>query len=147
MTTFNEENGGFAPLQTAAINQQAQNSSFGLGGSINSGGFTPVTAGSSMAGGNFGLNAGGSQPGFFEVGGTAQMGLGALQTLGSLWNSFNQNKLAKKSLKLQTKAFNTNLANETQSYNTALEDRIRARHAVEGRDSSATDDYIKKHSL
>ena len=85
-------------------------------------------------------------PGFFQQGGMAQMGLGAISTLGGLWNSFQQSKIAKKSLQLQTKAFNTNLKNQTQTYNTELEDRIRTRYATEGRSDQA-DSYIEKNKL
>ncbi len=84
--------------------------------------------------------------GMFGKGGTASMVLGGLETLGTLWGAFQQNKLAKKSLKFQKKAFETNLANSTQVYNTALEDRIRARYATEGRPDEANQ-YIQRHSL
>ena len=87
------------------------------------------------------------KPGFFGQGGMAQIGLGAISTLGSLWNSFQQNKIAKKSLALQERTFETNLANQTQTYNTELEDRIRNRHKVERRDSSETEAYIEKNKL
>jgi hypothetical protein len=70
-------------------------------------------------------------------GGAASMVLGGLETLGTLWGAFQQNKLAKKSLKFQKQAFKTNLANSTKVYNTALEDRIRARYATEGRSEQA----------
>ncbi|MCA1807480.1 MAG: hypothetical protein LC687_06510 [Actinobacteria bacterium] len=87
------------------------------------------------------------KPGFFGQGGMAQVGLGAIQTLGSLWNSFQQNKIAKKSLNLQEKTFETNLANQTKSYNTELEDRIRTRYDSERRDPSEADSYIDKNKL
>ena len=87
------------------------------------------------------------KPGFFGQGGGAQIGLGAIQTLGSLWNSFQQNKIAKKSLALQERTFETNLANQTQTYNTELEDRIRTRYDSERRDSSEADSYIARNKL
>lgn len=79
-------------------------------------------------------------------GGAASMVLGGLETLGTLWGAFQQNKLAKQSLKFQKKAFKTNLANATQVYNTALEDRIRARYATEGRSEEA-DAKIRENRL
>lgn len=86
-------------------------------------------------------------PGFFSRYGPAQFTLGAIQTLGSLWNSFQQNKMAKESMKFQKEAFATNLANQEQSYNTALEDRINARYVTEGRSQAEADSYIQEHSL
>lgn len=86
-------------------------------------------------------------PGFFSQYGPAQFALGAIQTLGSLWNSFQQNKLAKESFKFQKEAYATNLANQEQNYNTALEDRINARYVTEGKSQAEADAYIKDHSL
>lgn len=88
-----------------------------------------------------------ASPGFFAPGGMGQFALGAIQTLGSLWNSFQQHKLAKQSFQFQKDAFNTNLQNQEQSYNTALEDRIRSRYVNEGRSQSEADAYLKDHSL
>jgi hypothetical protein len=73
--------------------------------------------------------------------------LGGIQSLGSLWNSFQQNKLARESLGLQKKAFKTNLANQRQTYNTALEDRIRSRYAYEGRSDQDAEKYLEKNRL
>lgn len=86
-------------------------------------------------------------PGFFSQYGPAQFALGAIQTLGSLWNSFQQNKMAKESMAFQKEAFATNLANQEQSYNTALEDRINARYVTEGKSQAEADAYIQKNSL
>ena len=83
---------------------------------------------------------------FWGEGGGASMALGGLQTLGSIWSSFQQMKLARKSLKFQKDAFKTNLANSTKVYNTALEDRIRARYATEGRSEQA-DAKIEENRL
>lgn len=104
-----------------------------------------VTAGAAppVAGGT---PTGPAGPGFFQQGGGAGMVLGGIQVLGNLWNSFQQNKIAKKSLNLQTRAFETNLKNTTQSYNTALEDRIRSRYNTEGRSEQA-DSYIDRNKL
>jgi len=83
---------------------------------------------------------------FWSSDGGAGIALGGLQTLGSIWQSFQQMKLAKKSLKFQKEAFKTNLANSTKVYNTALEDRIRARYATEGRSEQA-DAKIEENKL
>jgi len=85
--------------------------------------------------------------GFFAEGGMGQFGLGAIQVLGSLWNSFQQNKLAKEAFNFQKDAFNINLENQEQSYNTALEDRINARYVTEGKSQAEADAYIQEHSL
>lgn len=132
-----------APVQSAAISQQAQGTlSTSTPASTGITGIAPVEVpGGQTTQGGFFRNADGS----FN-GGNAQLALGAVQTLGSLWNSYKQTKLAEKSLNFQTEAFRTNLANQTQTYNTALEDRIRARYATEGRSDEA-DAYIDRHSL
>ena len=151
MFDFNDPTGlsmgePMAPIQ-AAVNNQGT-----------SGGYTPVTvsgaAGAAATGGavatpggaTAGAGAAGGKTGFFQPGGGASLALGAIQTLGSLWNSFQQNKLAKKSFALQERAFETNLRNQTQTYNTALEDRINARYATEGRSGEAAG-YIEKNRL
>lgn len=133
-----------APMQATAVNNQGNN-----------GGYTPVSvsgAASAQATGGAAPNMGGAAAGgkagggFWQPGGGASLALGAIQTLGSLWNSFQQNKLAKKSFALQERAFETNLKNQTQTYNTALEDRINARYATEGRPQEAAG-YIEKNKL
>jgi len=88
-------------------------------------------------------------PGFFGQGGMAQIGLGAISTLGSLWNSFQQNKIAKKSLALQKRTFETNLKNQTQTYNTELTDRIENRYRSEGRENyqEQADSYVEENQL
>lgn len=92
---------------------------------------------------------GAAKPGFFSEFGPAQFALGAIQTLGSLWNSFQQNKLAKQSFQFQKEAFQTNLENQEQSYNTELEDRINARYVTEGRTNVEADKaaYLEKNRL
>lgn len=86
-------------------------------------------------------------PGFFSKYGPAQFALGSIQTLGSLWNSYQQNKLAKESFKFQKEAYATNLANQEKTYNTALEGRINAQYATEGKSSADAASYIDSHSL
>ena len=126
---LNPDSGGVGPLASSAVSSQALGNATGTAsGGIPGGGTDGI-------GGNI-----------FGKGGAASIALGGLQTLGSIWNSFQQMKLAKKSLKFQKRAFRTNLANSTKVYNTALEDRIRARYATEGRSEQA-DAAIAKHSL
>jgi len=89
------------------------------------------------------------RPGFFGQGGMAQIGLGAISTLGSLWNSFQQNKIAKRSLALQERTFETNLRNQTTTYNTELRDRIENRYRSEGRENyqEQADSYVESNKL
>ena len=105
----------------------------------------PVVPGTT--GGAAGGGAAPQTPGFFSQYGPAQFALGGIQTLGSLWNSYQQNKLAKESFKFQKEAYATNLANQEQSYNTALEGRINAQYATEGKSQAEAASYVDKHSL
>lgn len=138
-------NNGYTPVAQAAVQQHAagtQNTNINAGTQPTAG-YTPVAGnfGNTQAQGSFFRNPNGS----FNTN-NLKLGLGAIKTLGSLWMSFKQNKLAEKSLALQEKAFETNLHNQTTSYNTALEDRIRARYHTEGRSEQA-DSYIDNHKL
>lgn len=130
-----------APLQSTAVTAQGYNSGYQA----------PTISTASSAATTVppvpGASGGAGNPGFFGVGGGASMAIGAIGTLGSLWNSFQQNKLAKKSLALQERAFETNLGNQTKSYNTALEDRINARYATEGKSAAEAASYVQKNRL
>lgn len=75
----------------------------------------------------------------------ASLALGGLQAIGGLYNSFQQNKLAKKQFKHTRDVTNTNLTNQIQSYNTALEDRSRNRAHMEGRTQESADAYVEQH--
>ncbi len=123
-TNFDDEIGaiGLGNLTGRATNNQSLSNNVDLGGTDGLGG------------------------NIWGKGGVASMALGGLETLGNLWGAFQQNKLARMSLSLQKKAFKTNLANSTKVYNTALEDRIRARYATEGRPEQA-DAYIDRNRL
>lgn len=79
--------------------------------------------------------------------GTGQLALGGLSALASLWGSSTQNKLAKDQFNFQKDFATTNLANQTKSYNTALEDRLTTRGAVEGRSAQYTADEIARRRL
>lgn len=58
---------------------------------------------------------------FGSLAGLGIAGLGA-------WTDFQQLELARDALKQEKKAFNINLTNQTQSYNTQVADRITGRH-------------------
>lgn len=78
---------------------------------------------------------------------TFQMGMQGLSSLGNLWGAFQANKLAKDQLNFTKNFANRNLANQTAAYNTALEDRSRARAAVEGQTSAEAAAYVNKNRL
>lgn len=71
----------------------------------------------------------------------------SLGSLGSLWAGFQANKVAKDALSFQKKSYNTNLANQLQSYNTALEDRMKARAGQMGLSEQETRALIERNRL
>lgn len=70
-----------------------------------------------------------------------------ISTLGSLYNSWQQNKLARESLELQRDSYETNLENQTQTYNNSLEDRIRGRYTRSQQDDPAIQQTIDERRL
>ena len=148
MAWYNNLFGGnnYAQVDTAISNQaQANAGAVGPLSSSNTAGTSYQPVAPAAVGGQQGAGMWGNQGGGFAN--TAGMVLSGVQTLGSLWNAYQQQKIAKETLAFQKDAFKTNLKNSTQTYNTALEDRIRARHNTEGKSSGETDSYLKKHSL
>lgn len=79
--------------------------------------------------------------------GTAQLALGGIGTLGNLWAAFQAQKLAKEQFNFTKGITNTNLANQIQSYNTALTDKITSRSFTQGDGQAVTDKYIADNSL
>jgi hypothetical protein len=73
--------------------------------------------------------------------------LSGLATLGSLWQGFQANKLAKKAFNFQKDFANTNLRNQTQEYNTGMEDRIASRAAMQGMSADQANAYLSKNRL
>jgi hypothetical protein len=154
---FNNNPNGFS------MGMPTVNSGAAIAGAGNTGVSTGITApiatptaptitppSGSVAGGTGGADAGKTGgTGFFSQYGPAQFALGAIQTLGSLWSSFQQNKLAKQTFNFQKEAYSTNLANQEKTYNTQLEDRINARYATEGRTNASTEAaaYVDSHKL
>jgi hypothetical protein len=118
--------------------------SAGLGGDFGGGGASGGFPGGGYGGG---LGAGGGAQGFGFNMPTAQFAMSGLQTLGSLWNSFQANKLAKKSFKFQKDFAKTNLTNQTQTYNTQLRDRIDSRAFVQGMSPDQANAYYGSNSL
>ena len=78
---------------------------------------------------------------------TLKMGFSGIGTLGNLWGAWQSNRLARDQLNFTKDVTNTNLNNQIQSYNTALEDRARARGAMEGQTTAETQAYIDKNRL
>lgn len=79
--------------------------------------------------------------------GTGQLALSGLGSLAGLWQAGQQNKMAKEQFSFQKNMANTNLNNQMKSYNTALEDRMTTRGAMEGRDSAYTASEIDRRKL
>lgn len=93
------------------------------------------------------INTGIGGNNFWSKDGGANIALGGVAVLGNLWNSYQQQKIAKDQLKFAQKQWNTNLSNQKQTYNTALEDRIRSRHTYSGKDENQTQEYLTKNRL
>lgn len=80
---------------------------------------------------------------FGAVGSAAQ----ALGGIGQLYLGFQANKTARDSLNFQREAYQTNLANQIASYNTAITDRARSRAAQNNSGQAAADAYINENSI
>ena len=94
-----------------------------------------------------GLQGNGAGTGLgFNIG-TGQLALGGLSALTNLWGANKQMKLAEDQFDFTKKIATTNLNNQVKSYNTALEDRIRSRAAVEGSSSAEAEAYLNKNRL
>lgn len=79
--------------------------------------------------------------------GTGQMAIQGLATLGNLYSSLQSSKLAKEQFKFSKDFANKNLANQTQSYNTALSDRLTSRGVATGQSSAEVQAAIDKNRL
>ena len=103
-----------------------------------SGGWTPPggVSGGAGAGTSLGFNTQ-----------TGQLAFGGLGALASLWGAQQSSKLANQQFKFTKDTTNTNLNNQIKSYNTALEDKISSRAAMQGNDSAYVNDYLAKNRL
>lgn len=73
--------------------------------------------------------------------------LGGLGALFQGWSGLQQSKLAKDALNFQKQTFQTNLANQTQAYNTQLEDQYKARTSdYAGKDKDVAK-YMAEHGM
>lgn len=112
-----------------------------------SGGFSSFgTQGLQQAMGNSGsipsMGTGAGSSGFGWNLGTANLGLSGIGTIGNLALGMKSLGLANKQFDFTKKTTETNLANQMKSYNTALEDRIRSRAAMQGNDEKYVQDYL-----
>lgn len=107
-------------------------------GSFGSNWNQPLGSGSSGFGGGSGF--GFNMP-------TFQLGLQGLGMGLNFYNAMQANKLAKQQFNFQKDFAMKNLANQTKTYNTALEDRGRARAAMEGQSAEEAQAYIDKNRL
>ena len=111
---------------------------------------TALAAGISSIGSAAAPGATGGAGTMSKLSGGLQNAGSAMDILGGLadiYFGFQQQKLAKRNLAFQKDAFNANLGNSVQSYNTALGDRIRARHFTEGKSDSQTAAYLEENKL
>lgn len=67
--------------------------------------------------------------------------------LSQIWGGFQAAKAAKDQLNFAKTSFNTNLANQIKSYNTALEDRLRARASATGTTEQEIQSQISANKL
>lgn len=79
--------------------------------------------------------------------GTGQLALGAIGTIGNLWAAWQAQKLAKEQFNFQKGVTNTNLANQIQSYNTALTGRAESRGYMQGDNAEQTAQYVEENQL
>ena len=79
--------------------------------------------------------------------GTGQLVLGSIGTIGNLWSGWQAQKLAKEQFNYQKGITDTNLANQIQSYNTALSDRMASRGFMQGDSQSTIDQYVENNSM
>ncbi|UKL14809.1 hypothetical protein C121_76 [Stenotrophomonas phage C121] len=78
---------------------------------------------------------------------TFRTGLGAINAIGGIYTGLQGLGMARDNLRLQKRAFETNLANTTKAYNTTLEGRARSRAVIEGTSDADTQAYIERNRL
>lgn len=78
---------------------------------------------------------------------SAQLALGGINTAAGLWGGLQAQKLAREQFDFTKSMATKNLANQTQSYNTALSDKINARAKTQGMTAQETQAYLDKNRL
>ena len=71
--------------------------------------------------------------------GTWNLGLNAVMGLGQLWNGFQAQKLARDSFNFNKQLATTNLANQTNAYNTQLEAKARGAAVYRNQDPNSAE--------
>jgi hypothetical protein len=107
----------------------------------------PGTQGLGGLFGGMGMGQIGGSAGSAGLLGMGQLGLSGLGTLGSLWTGMQAMNLAKQQFNFQKNFANTNLANQTKSYDTQLTDKANARYYTEGKPQSQADAYVAANKL
>lgn len=79
--------------------------------------------------------------------GTMGLALGGLNTIGSLWNAWEANKLAKEQFAFSKDFANSNLKNSMEAYNTTLQNHTDARASYEGWSNQEANAYVREHRL
>lgn len=120
------------------------------GGSLGNTGMRQLIYGNGGSGGGVGGGLGSnalSDTGFGMNIPTFQLGMQGIGMGLNFWNAFQAQKLAKEQFNFQKEFANKNLANQIKSYNTSLEDRGRARAAMEGQSAEQAQAYIDNNRL
>jgi hypothetical protein len=99
------------------------------------------------AGGWGGAAGGGNMAGLGMNIPTLQLGFQGLSSLANLYTGLKALGLAQDQFGFQKDMAQKNLANSTQSYNTALTDRATARGVMEGQSGSQVQNYINTNKL
>lgn len=91
----------------------------------------------------------GGQGMFNKIGGLEGLSsiMGGVGDLAGAYAAIKGLGIAKDQLKFSKEFANKNLANQTQSYNTALDGKMKAQYAYEGKGASDVEQYLAKHSL
>lgn len=128
----------------------------GVGIKPNALGKTAALNKSALVAGKIGLPGSGTQPqsgfGAFKEsmggwGGLAKFGVDTVVGLGELYAASKALDLSRDQFNFSKEFAQTNLANQTKTYNTRLEDRATARAVQEGRTDAERDAYIAKNRL